>query len=289
MEIENLDLKHKEFLHPILKSFDTRISEYSFANLYLFRNTHQYELVKIKNYFIKGKTYDGLTYLMPLFNLNDIEEDVLLAAIESVDFLFPVAEKWLNRFDSEKFNFIAMAGDSDYLYCIEKIRTFAGKKLHGKRNLLHQFEKNYSCVPTALYGEKKIEDALYVLNQWQEDAEQKRENTDFYACLEALKLYDELTLCGFIYYIENKPVGFIIGEELTGDTFALHFAKAIVSYKGIYQYIFSNFAKILPDKYKYVNFEQDLDNENLRQTKKSYEPDIILKKYRVSKKRQIFQ
>lgn len=284
MVCEKIDLKHKDILSPLLKKMKTRIAEYSFANLYLFRNSHDYEVLFNESIFIKGKTYDGKNYCMPVNELNGVGMDILDSILKMVDFLFPVDENWLSIFPQDRFCLDFKDGDTDYIYNIEKMKTFAGKKLHGKRNLLHQFEKSYNCKPLPLYGADKIKDAKEILEKWQEDSGQSREETDFEACLEALELYDELSICGFIYYIERKPVGFIIGEEIGDDTFALHFAKGLVYYKGIYQFMFNNFSKILPDKYHFVNFEQDLEKENLRLAKRSYEPDILLKKYRVFKK-----
>lgn len=282
MKSEALNLEHKKELFPLLKNVNTKIAEYSFANLYLFRKNHEYEVLKADNiYFIKGKSYDGKTYIMPI-DISKLSDYKLIAELlKEVDFLFPVDENWLTFFPQDKYEFSYKDGDTDYVYNIEKMRTFAGKKLHGKRNLLHQFEKNYNCNPLPLYGDERMRDAKKVLDLWQEESGQKREDTDYDACMEALELYDELVLCGFIYYVDRTPAGFIIGEELCQDTFALHFAKALTEFKGIYQYMFNNFSKILPDKYKYVNFEQDLDKENLRLAKMSYEPDLQVKKYRV--------
>ncbi len=285
MNIEKLDLKHKDLLYPLIKKIQTNIAEYSFANLYLFRKIHSYEVLIDDHVFVRGRTYDGKTYLMPLSPIDEIEMAKIDQLLEISDFIFPVEEKWLSRFAGEKYDFYYKEGDTDYIYDIEKMRTFSGKKLHGKRNLLHQFEKGYVCESLPLFGEKRTEDAIAILERWQKDSGQDVMDTDYHACLEALKLYDELVLCGFIYYVEGTAAGFIIGEEVGSDTFALHFAKGIIDYKGIYQFMFNNFSKILPDKYRYVNFEQDLDKENLRQAKRSYEPDILLKKFRVTKRK----
>jgi len=285
MKWEVLALEHKSKLYPLLKNIETKIAEYSFANLFLFRKHHEYEVL-IENDFIliKGKSYDGKKYIMPL-NLDAfLKSELFDEMLNEIDFIFPIDETWLTLFPKDKFEFFYKDGDTDYVYDIEKMRTFAGKKLHSKKNLIHQFEKNYICEPLPLFGEDKLNDAKKVLEVWQEESGQAKEETDFDACMGALELYDELVLCGFIYYINGEPVGFIIGEELCDDTFALHFAKAMTAYKGIYQFMFNNFSKILPDKYKFVNFEQDLDKENLRFAKMSYEPDLLVKKYRVGKK-----
>jgi len=50
---------------------------------------------------------------------------------------------------------------------------------------------------------------------------------------------------GTIYYIENEPAGFIIGEALNADTFCLHFAQGVTKYHGIYEFMFNDTAKKL--------------------------------------------
>jgi hypothetical protein len=62
----------------------------------------------------------------------------------------------------------------------------------------------------------------------------------------------------------------------------LHFAKALTTYKGIYQFLYNDFANILPKRYEFINFEQDLGKTALRMAKTSYYPDILGKKYRMT-------
>ena len=64
-------------------------------------------------------------------------------------------------------------------------------------------------------------------------------------------------------------------------TFSLHFAKGKRKFKGMYQYMYNHFAKILSGQYQYLNFEQDLGKLALRIAKSSYDPNQVLKKYRL--------
>ena len=283
MKSEKLSLTHQEFLQEKLKKIDSPISEYTFANIYLFKTSHDYEVIFDKETFLQGRTFDGKTYLMPTFDLRKTEKDYLKTMMEGVDFLFPVPEEWLNTFDSDKWDFSYNEGDTDYLYTVEKMSTYKGRRLHKKRNLLKQFMELYENKSLPLTEEKK-EDARKILYQWQEDVGVPPSETDFDPCLEALRLYDKLKLCGGIYYVDDEPGGFIIGEELTEETFVLHFAKGIRKFKGLYQYMFNTFAKFLPKKYHYLNLEQDLGQLALKIAKSSYNPDIMLKKFRVSLK-----
>jgi hypothetical protein len=61
--------------------------------------------------------------------------------------------------------------------------------------------------------------------------------------------------------------------------FGIHFEKGIDEYKGIYQYINQNFAASLDEHYVYINREQDLGDEGLRQAKMTYRPIGFVRKY----------
>lgn len=279
MILDPLSINHKELLYNRLKDVKTMISEYSFANLFLFRDIHKYEVLIDMEIFIKGLTYDGFSYLMPTKPINQIELDYLKEISKNFDFIFPVDERWIEGKDYLKTEY--KEGDSDYIYLREKIKTYSGKALHSKRNLLNYFLKEYKSRSEPLTKER-MTDARYILEEWQKESVQSKEDTDYYSLLNAFELYDELVICGIIYYVNEEPAGFIIGEERGENMFLLHFAKGLTKYKGIYQYIFHSFAEVLPERYIYLNFEQDLDKENLRLSKQSYHPEFMVKKLRVS-------
>ena len=284
MVTETLELRHKELLYERLKTIDIPIAEYSFANLYLFRKAHDYQVVFDQDIFVRGTTYDGYSYLMPTSWIDEGDIGYLRGLVEKVDFLFPIAEAWLPVFGNGEFEFTFKEGDMDYVYTVEKMSTFKGRRLHKKRNLLKQFVTTYHHEAKPL-TQDLLGDSLFILKEWQTETGLAEDKTDYIPCLEALHLYDTLVLCGGIYYAEGEPAGFIIGEELNEETFVLHFAKARKNFKGVYQYMFNSFSKILPQKYRYLNLEQDLDEETLRVAKSSYLPDMMLKKIRVALKK----
>lgn len=123
---------------------------------------------------------------------------------------------------------------------------------------------------------------MTILQAWQDDSGLALNKTDFEQCREALEKISELALWGTIYYIENEPAGFIIGEPLNTETFVLHFAKALTKYHGIYEFMFNDTAKRLLPRYRFLNLEEDMGSKNLRRTKGSYGPEMLLKKYHIS-------
>jgi len=284
MQIEKLSLKHKDLLSQRLKNITVPLSEYTFPNLYLFRKNHDYEVLIDSDVFIKGRSYDGHIFLMPTTDVRTLDMAALKERMAGVDFLFPIPEAWLTAFSPDAFEISFVEGDTDYLYTVEKMSTYAGRKLHKKRNLLKQFNELYTSEARPLTNEH-LDQARAVLDGWLAETDLDAEQTDYGPCREAIDRYEELVLCGGIYYADGEPAGFVLGEEVNDETYVLHFAKALTKFKGVYQFMFNNFAKILPPKYQFLNLEQDLDKENLRVFKSSYVPDALLKKARVRLKR----
>jgi len=284
MKLERLHLGHKGILYDKLRAVETPVSEYSFANLFLFRREHEYSVLFDEDVFVSGRTYDGARYIMPTRDIVEMDMQYLRRMVEGHDFLYPIPEGRLGLFPEAEFEVSFREGDSDYVFETEKLRTYAGRRLHRKRNLLKNFMSNYAHEARPL-TEELVPDALSVLDKWQSSSGTDPDSTDYHACRDGLLHYEELLLCGGIFYAEGRPAGFIVGEERPPETFVLHFAKGLVEFKGIYQYMFNSFASVLPEKYLYVNLEQDLELEALRASKSSYQPDMMVRKGRVSRRR----
>jgi uncharacterized protein len=282
--IETIDLTHRQFLAERFQQMHLNISDYTFANTYLFRNISRYKiLTKDCGTFISAYNRQDQNYIMPLSNPGDCSLDTLTHLLNDDNFFFPIPEEWLPFFPENKFCISADDGESDYIYLASNLASFAGKQYTRHRNHLHQFFGAYRPSNQPL-GADNSKDAMTILQQWQEESVATASKTDFAVCTEALQKFSELALWGTIYYIENQPAGFIIGEALNPDTFCLHFAKASKSYHGIYEFMFNDTAIKLQSQYKYLNLEEDMGNKNLRKTKSSYGPECISKKYRISLK-----
>ena len=261
MTKQQLSLEHKDFISQKLDAIGMHLSEFSFPNLYLFRQTHEYETITTDHgFFISGVTYDKKRYLMPMTSPGKSGEECFselkeLLAGGEWDFVFPVAEEWLACFEEDQFGREYSPDDSDYLFFTEKFKTYPGKKMHKKKNLLNQFLKSYEALLVPLTDDV-LDDARSVLNLWQETSPQELSASDYHPCMEALKMYKELGLTGAMAFADCKPVGFVLGEPLNADTFTIHFAKADISFKGAYQFLFSRFACDFCPDYTYMNLEQ---------------------------------
>jgi len=285
-----LTLNDRKVISEKLDTIGMHLSEFSFPNLYLFRNTHRYETVRTPHgFFLSGVTYDKKRFLMPMAPPGKAGEECFTEMKDLMnsgewDFIFPIAEEWLKCFAGEEFTATFNPDDSDYLYLTEKFKTYPGKKLHKKKNRLNQFLKNYEALLVPMSPEIQTE-ALGILDIWQKFSSQEMTSNDFTQCREAISMQQNLGLTGALAFADGRPAGFLLGEALNNETFTIHFAKADVRFNGIYQFLFSRFAVDFCPDYLYLNLEQDLGTEGLRKNKESYRPHMMARKYRVSLKK----
>jgi hypothetical protein len=283
-KLETVDLEHRGVMTERFHEMNLNISDYTFANVYLFRKVSRYKtLMKDCGQFISAHNRNEQNYVMPLTDLRSCEQATLKSLLNKNNFFFPIPEEWLAHFPKDEFSVTFDDGESDYLYLTQNLASFSGGQYTRHRNHLNQFFYSYRPDSRTI-DRSNLKDGLDILQMWQDDSPTALNKTDFEQCWEALEKICELGLWGTIYYIENEPAGFIIGEPLNKETFVLHFAKASKKYHGIYEFMFNDTAKRLQDQYKYLNLEEDMGNKNLRRTKSSYGPEMLVKKYRIGLK-----
>lgn len=282
--IEQLKLSHQLLLEAKFKSLNVILSEYTFANIYLFRKLHGYELLFDEELFIKGITRDGQRFLMPTSHPKEWSTETFKFISAQSDPLYPIPFGWLVHMRKYIKNFSFYEADSDYLFKSDKIALYSGRSLSNKRSLVKQFSGQHK-VESYDFQSKYANDALQIIEAWQSEISSEIVQTDYDSAIEAIHLFDELNLKGRWYQVDGLPKGILIGESLNDSCFALHFCKASRLIHGLNQFMFQDFARSLEKKYQWLNLEQDLGLPNLRQAKHSYQPDQLLQKYRVYCKR----
>ena len=276
-EFSSIIMELRTELHPLFKDLKEGISEFTFANIYLFRETHSYSISRLPDniYLIAGKDMEASFFMLPFgFPGKDLLDELFRKFIS----MKCVSEGQAAMLGNMGYAVSEDRDNFDYLYLREDLANLPGAKFHKKRALIKAFIDNYSYEGKPLRDEY-VRDAMEVLEEWR----QERGPGDYTAAREALEKSLELQLCGGIYYVDGKPAAYTLGEEIArGEAFVIHFEKAIGQYKGLYQFVNQSFASILPKKYKTINREQDLGDEGLRQAKITYRPMGFIKKYRAS-------
>ena len=272
----------RQELHSRLIQVKQGISEFTFANLYLFRDTYDYKAALLPDGqpVISGVKNNEPFIMLP-FGIPE-DNELLYSFFDKHIYIKNLAQEFVQKhqisLEQMGFCIVEDRDNFDYMYLRKELANLEGKKYHKKRNLVKQFINNYE------YREEKINkdnlsDVYLVLDQW---IQSKDDCGDAVAAKEALDRIEELELCGYVYYVDSTPAAYVLGEPLArGKGFVVHFEKAVGSYKGIYQFINKAFASILPSKFSFINREQDLGDQGLRQAKMTYRPSGFVKKYRV--------
>ena len=265
----------RPLLHPLFQALPDGISEFTFANIYLFRAAHNYLLSRLSDgrIIILGNDH-GHPFFMSPFGLP--EKPLLDLLMTNHGRMKCVAASQKEFLEAMGFVVTEDRDNFDYLYLRRELAELTGRKFQKKRNLIKGFLNNFNWEGRPLLPEL-LGDAIGILEAWRNEHDSAG---DYAAAREALEKSEELQLCGGIYYVDGQPAAFTLGEELAcGTSFVIHFEKALNRYKGIYQFINQAFASILPETYETINREQDLGEEGLRHAKLSYRPSGFVEKF----------
>lgn len=181
----------------------------------------------------------------------------------------------------EKFEITYDRDAADYVYESEKLISLAGKKLHGKRNHINNFLKEYPDYSYESIGKENIEECMEMAQNWRKEngcEENDEKHQEFCVTMRALQRLDELQLTGGLIRADGRVVAFSIGEPVCEDTFVVHIEKAYADIQGAYPVINQQFVKHEASQYKYINREEDTGAEGLRKAKLSYYPAFLQEK-----------
>jgi uncharacterized protein len=280
-EFTPLGLQHSPQIRAALGTYRRQLSEYSLANLFLFRREHDYQFRAGAQPLIQGRTYDGRAHLMPLFDWTKDAAGLLDLARQSRALIYPVLESDVDATLAASVQISYRPEDADYIYRSQDLAGYMGPAYKPKRQLADGFER--SCRPQVQRIEADHRSALRaVLDGWLSDVGRPLKATDYTQCAEALDLLAALPLFGLMAVDhQGAPRGFVLAAEVAPGMAAIHFAKARRQPDGALPFLFRAFAREFGEAYALLNFEQDLGNPGFRQNKRSYSPIRLTQKLRL--------
>lgn len=174
---------------------------------------------------------------------------------------------------------------ADYLYHLNELQTFPGKRFHGQRNHLNRFQKENPGSQYVPLSAASLPAARAFLEAYARRAnvDSPIEAEELYRSRELLEAALPLSLkAGHVETADGTVVALAIGE-VVGDTLYVHVEKARLDYAGAYQAIVSAFALHAAEADTvWCNREDDSGEEGLRRSKEAYHPAAMIDKYWVT-------
>ena len=296
LDFQPVTLNDKQVIADFLKRHPQKLSTYTFATLASWNLVYFYEwtILHEETLLLTALAEDDQRLLLqPIGKFTaDCEKALLQKAKEYPSpFIISLVD---DSFIEEHSSFCSYFDDrnelefANYVYRSVDLANLAGGHYEKKRNLIAQAESLYQWAIHPLTKECHPRCIKMLLDigpkaspQISEDLAKELKVLEF-----VLSHFEELDLKGVVLCVDEHPVAFAIYEELNPSTAVIHFEKADRQYKGMYQLINRETAKIIYNEgYEFINREEDLGIAGLRQAKHSYFPIYLESSHQLTFKR----
>lgn len=279
-----LVMADKSILDRICSDLQPRISELTFAGLYLFRLAHDYHVTLVgDSVVLLGKGYDKKLYFLPPLG-GDVDNALTVLFSDNL-LLYGADEPFAMKYLSGGSMILSEERDAfDYLYLRDELASLPGNRFHKKKNRINYFSSRHD-FEVSIYSDQYRQGCLTLLDTWRNVAANEENRSlllEVEATSEALCLSGELGLEGIVIKVEGAVAAFALGEQLNRETAVCHFEKADPFMEGLPQLVNREFARLLFSNCRFLNREQDLGEPGLRNAKLSYHPVELVKKYRAA-------
>lgn len=294
-----IEITHKKLFDEFFQKYPPETSEFTFTNLFMWRNYYNFLLLEFKEHLIlfsndylknriKPINTDSRDYLYFFPPIGPSPDKIIIELFENIANIEvhrvpeDICEKLTEneKFTKLKLDCLEDRNNWDYVYNKDDILNLPGNTYRQNRRWLQKFLNNYN-YDFKLLTENIIEKCKELQLEWcvlracTEDESLEAEQEAIY---EALNNFSTLGYSGGIVCVDDKCVGYTLGELLNENTLVIHIEKAHMEYEGSYQAINNLFLKESGTKVIYINREQDLGIEGLRRAKESYKPIRMVKK-----------
>lgn len=180
----------------------------------------------------------------------------------------------------------------DYMYRIEDLAGLEGKQYKQFRNMCSKFKKETNGSVNMIYFKNQeirpmIGHIKEVMGSWRDIKNKPKEEVDHLInVIERFSHYSKhFNMYNAGLYIDGQLSAFCFNEVVNNKYIVSHFGHANKNIPGIFQFFDHQLAsRFYSDGFDYINLQQDLGKEGLRQYKMSYRPAFFLKKYTISPK-----
>ncbi|HNX80624.1 MAG TPA: phosphatidylglycerol lysyltransferase domain-containing protein [Candidatus Omnitrophota bacterium] len=281
---EPMCLGHQGFFDQAFAKNPPEISEFTFTNLYAWRNAYRFYVARYDDFLIVRSDAKGIPCFLEPIGTGDkraVMENILVDTAGSF-IRIPETVKKIFAGDT-RFHVERDAANSDYLYRTDDLIRLVGRKFDGKRNQIKKFKAQYSFAYVeldAVAGRECLDfaDGWCIVRDCDgvEGLRHERAAID-----DMISHWNTFGLVGGAIKVEQKVCAVAWGQKLNPETIVIHILKADPAMLGLYQVMHHEFVSHHAAGFQFVNMEQDLGIEGLRKSKLSYQPIRLVEKFTI--------
>lgn len=294
IQFKRPELEDKDVIGGYLRQRKTRSCEMTFANVYLWSRHYPTGFAIVEDMLVFANLEGNISFTFP-WGAGDPKPalEVLMNYCREQKEPFQLHNVTRETFECleelypGKFQITYDRTYADYVYETEKLANLAGKKYHGKKNHVNKFMRTYPDWSYEPISRENVEECFQMALRWRElngCEEDEEKLAEICVTLNFLRLFEELEMKGGLLRVQGEIAAFTIGEPVCDDTMVVHVEKAFNDIPGAYAVINQQFARHEGAGYLYLNREDDVGEEGLRQAKLSYHPAFLVEKGVVTEK-----
>lgn len=284
-------LGDREFFVRHYKKYPQVHSDNTFTNMVCWNHFAHYEYAYVRGNLVLSSTIEEKTTFRPPIGPRDpsvLADVIRLAVAEGDDVPLVLVDNSSKSWITGVYPDLPLYTDRnyhEYLYRTRELADLSGKKFQTIRHHLNKFQRN--CMPEIeLITGKNLNDVRDFLVRWCEWKQCDSEPILAHekdAVFFAVSHFVELGLMGLAIRVRGSIGAMALFEPLNETTAVVHFEKGLPDCEGIYKSINQETARLLLDRFPYINRESDMGVSGLREAKMRYHPDHMIEVYYAKK------
>jgi len=290
---KRLSLEMKDCFSKFVKENPITVSDIHFTNMLAWDHLRKYELSQMNGNIIIMVIVGGKREFVCPIGKNKITETIT----ECLEYLKQeghepvmrlVSEELKNQIDNPELEIKEDEENADYIYKIADLVNLQGKQYSTKRNDISTVLKNYHGQYRLLMAGqvkycKNFEKTWYRRRMREEPSMVNLEN-EHKACFYVLDNYSRLDVFGGVLFLNGVIRGFTIADFMSDNMVIAHFEKGDRNIRGTYAVLWWGLAQYIKKNYpdiEFINREQDLGMESLKDAKQKMHPFTKVRKYTI--------
>ncbi|MBQ7532169.1 MAG: DUF2156 domain-containing protein [Bacteroidales bacterium] len=289
LSFHKLTLSDREAVQAVTLNAGRRNCNYTFANLVGWQFWYYTEVCVLADAVVLRYTFEGYRAYM-VCTAKDISKELLEALLDDsqgnlvlIGLEDDQTTPLLTLNTPLLISVEQVRNQYDYIYRRTDLATLQGGHLQAKRNHVHRFRTAHPDFEYRPLTPELFDECRRLTEIWQEEKngnqnENEKETID--AEKQVMEIifsnWEALGMIGGSIFINGQMIAFTYGAAVTNDTIDVCIEKADRRIEGAFAIINQHFAEHLPERFVYLNREEDMGISGLRKAKLSYHPEILL-------------